>query len=122
MIQVIKLPQQPVFDVPRSIAGMEFMLTSIGGKLHLSKKQAMQVLEISYPKTFSYHAKAASNPPIGGGMAYPHQDWVVYEIPVLYQTNAAGNGGGMKPTKFYSPQNILEIGARTSNTPNKSAF
>ena len=123
MIQVIKLPQQPVFDVPRSIAGMEFMLTSIGGKLYLSKKQAMQALELTDSKTFNRHAQAISTPNLGGGMPSHPRDWLVYEIPVLYNTGTAGEWGGngsTQLTKFYSPHNVFEIGLRTRNTPHKS--
>ena len=80
----------------------------------------MQALELTDSKTFNYHAQAASDSNIGGGMASLHPSWTVYEIPVLYNTDAYGNGGGMKPTKFYSPHNVFEIGLRTRNTPHKS--
>ena len=77
MSNTISLPQQAVFDVPRSIAGHTLLLTNINGQLHLSTEQAMQLVGLTDGKTFRHHLEAALvDVTSRGGMPSPPLDSV----------------------------------------------
>ena len=105
MSNVISLPEQPVFAIPRSFIDKVVPGTLINGEVYFSSEQCAMLMGITLDNWYQRMARRASS----GGSGTYHEDryQTVYEIPVAYPSVDGQRYGGLKPTHFHHHKKLL---------------
>lgn len=116
-----------LYDEPREFAGQVVSFTSIKNGLYLTVQQQQELLGLS-PQTIRQHInniyREFEAGQLGGALAPPPQELIIYEVPMTYKRAGAtwGGGGGTQNIKLHHHDLIIRVVERMANSDRKQTI
>ena len=121
MADIVQLPQQPVFNVPRSFLDKVYNCTLINGQVYFSTEQSCDLLEITVD---NWHQRMGRRNAAGSDLTYLEVRSAfntTYSIPVFYQSQPGSSRAGVTNiTQFHHPRKVLEEATSIRNAEKRN--